>query len=923
MSDIAEAKQWLPLPRLMHQLGLREHAKKSARCPFHDDKHNSFSVYKNGRGEFRFKCHAGCGEGDEITFLELHKQISNSDATKLFLEMAGGDGSPSRERFVAARAVEQRKEVSTNDSPTATLNSSAWQECVECFTNKQRFALQIQRGYSHGFCCWLKENALIGIFEGCFAFPVHDDQGNVVAVHCFPKDGQWFYEPLVNHEVPGVIYRKDGTLAVRVRPLVIGRFPRNNSIDVDIFESQGDAFAFVDRTGERSGIFITRGCGNGALVKTIPRNCVLYAWKQNDESKNGKRAGDEWLKAVVAHAEGKVLCPKTPEQFKDPNDWTRAGATGEDLLEAKRNAEIVQRPAPKVSVTSEPVELPPPPPPYVPPPLALLPSVLREYVHAAAESLNVDVSFILLPMLSALGSAIGNAHSILLKPGFVQPPVIWTAIIQRSGYLKSPAIEMGCFAVTEYEHELMRRNKEAQEIYKNDLAEWKAKKPSQRGEEPEPPPFLTCSTDDLTIEALADILAVNPRGVLVVKDEISHWFASFDQYRSHGRGSDVSRWLSLHTAARFALDRVTDKRHLRIRDPRVCITGGIQPKVLRRVLTEDFFERGLPARFLFAFPSVEQIRWSEATIPDDLRNAVLELFEKIWLLPPGHDDHGAPRSELLGLDKDAKSDYVAFFNECGECAIAADEREEAAWNKLSGYAARLALVGQVAHNPKAKSVTGNVMSAACELSHWFGNEVVRINGMLAESREQRELRELCEFIERRGGIVYEREVMQSFTRLKNNKVGTERELTALVKAGLGNWEPVPTTEKGGRPTRQFRLNRLPQSTEPSDLRGEPRGFSRVDSSTTSENSSPGSQENAFFNKSDKKNDDFQTSTSIYSTEPPDSPSIAESSVDSDPSKTPENIENSEPITEPVSDGSEFQLLQETEADPNVSGDLKL
>src|SRR5947207_9595472 len=93
MSDIAEAKRKLPLPSLIHQVGLGEHAKKSARCPFHDDQRNSFSVYKNGSGEFRFKCFAGCSEGDEITFLEKHYGISNKEATKLFLEMAGVNGA--------------------------------------------------------------------------------------------------------------------------------------------------------------------------------------------------------------------------------------------------------------------------------------------------------------------------------------------------------------------------------------------------------------------------------------------------------------------------------------------------------------------------------------------------------------------------------------------------------------------------------------------------------------------------------------------------------------------------------------------------------------------------------------------------------------------------------------------------------------
>src|SRR5205823_10366660 len=47
MSDIDEAKAALPLPRLMHQVGLGEHAKKSAHCPFHNDQRKSFSVFQD------------------------------------------------------------------------------------------------------------------------------------------------------------------------------------------------------------------------------------------------------------------------------------------------------------------------------------------------------------------------------------------------------------------------------------------------------------------------------------------------------------------------------------------------------------------------------------------------------------------------------------------------------------------------------------------------------------------------------------------------------------------------------------------------------------------------------------------------------------------------------------------------------------
>src|SRR5262249_19196113 len=177
------------------------------------------------------------------------------------------------------------------------------------------------------------------------------------------------------------------------------------------------------------------------------------------------------------------------------------------------------------------------PAPYVSPPLALLPSRLQDYIHAAAKSLNVDVAYILLPLLSALGSAIGNARSILLKRNFVQPPVIWTGIIGRSGSRKSPALDAGCFAVMENERELVRQNRAAVEHLEQDRAEGEARTLKRRGVKPALPVSLTCLMDNLTLEALADSMQASPRGVLVKKDELSHWFASFDQY-TNAKGAD-------------------------------------------------------------------------------------------------------------------------------------------------------------------------------------------------------------------------------------------------------------------------------------------------------------------------------------------------------------------------------------------------
>src|SRR6202163_403862 len=173
MSDIDEAKKRLPLAALMGELGLAKHAKKSARCPFHDDQHNSFSVYQKN-GTWRWKCHAGCGQGDEITFLECYKSISKREAIKLFLEMSGVNGGTPPHSSAHKRS---------NKAAQTTLD---WLACVDAFTDKNVEWFAKSRGYSVELCSWLKEKGLIGLYLGHVAFPVYDATGAIVGAHYQP-----------------------------------------------------------------------------------------------------------------------------------------------------------------------------------------------------------------------------------------------------------------------------------------------------------------------------------------------------------------------------------------------------------------------------------------------------------------------------------------------------------------------------------------------------------------------------------------------------------------------------------------------------------------------------------------------------------------------------------------------------------------
>jgi hypothetical protein len=90
-AKIDDAKQQLPLPRLMRELNYEEkHIRKSAVCPFHKDEHPSFSVFQSNNGKgWQWKCHVGCGYGDEIAFLVKHFDTPRREAIRCYLDMAG------------------------------------------------------------------------------------------------------------------------------------------------------------------------------------------------------------------------------------------------------------------------------------------------------------------------------------------------------------------------------------------------------------------------------------------------------------------------------------------------------------------------------------------------------------------------------------------------------------------------------------------------------------------------------------------------------------------------------------------------------------------------------------------------------------------------------------------------------------------
>jgi hypothetical protein len=174
----------------------------------------------------------------------------------------------------------------------------------------------------------------------------------------------------------------------------------------------------------------------------------------------------------------------------------------------------------------------------------------------------------------------------------------------------------------------------------------------------------------------------------------------------------------------------------------------------------------------------------------------------------------------LPLSPEAKRAWVAFYNEHAQEQIELDGDLSAAWSKLEGYAARLALIvhciraaADDAELASAEEVDVQSIAAGIELSRWFGNEARRIYAMFGESDEDRDDRALRDWIERRGGRVTVREVQQgnrSFATADKARSAIDR----LVKAGHGVWQSPPVGDRGGRPTETFSLHQRVRASMP-------------------------------------------------------------------------------------------------------------
>ena len=331
----------------------------------------------------------------------------------------------------------------------------------------------------------------------------------------------------------------------------------------------------------------------------------------------------------------------------------------------------------------------------------------------AAHGAGVTAAHVAVPLIGIASSLIGTARRVQAARSWTQPCTLWAAIVGFSGSGKTPGLDTVKRALAmiertqkakitdmQHAHEAkVEAAKAARALWKKqveeaasgavvELDEYRSTKSAAPPLPPEaivPAPFVAprLYVSDATIERLAVLLTVRPRGMLHIGDELAGLFLNMSRYSS---GSDREFWLEAWNGGTFTVERMS-REPIMVDHLLVGLVGGFQPDKLARSFDGD--HDGLYGRVLFAWPSEPPYR---ALVNDvaEVEPEIVNALTRIINLEAGADQEGEFAPKAVPLAPDAVVAFEEFRQLVHHMKQAMDGREREWLAKAQAHALRLA-----------------------------------------------------------------------------------------------------------------------------------------------------------------------------------------------------------------------------------------
>lgn len=469
----------------------------------------------------------------------------------------------------------------------------------------------------------------------------------------------------------------------------------------------------------------------------------------------------------------------------------------------------------------------------------LLPRFLAEFVKDEADRMCAAPDYVAAALIVALGSVIGARCA--LKPkrrdDWIVTPNVYGGVVGEPSAKKTPAAG----TVMKFLDTLEAREQELLahrlKTFEAELAAYEAHEAAIRGsmkkaaggkgdsdamqaavadlerlEKPEVPRPRRFKSNDSTVEKLGDILAHNPNGLLVFRDELMGLLSSWER---EGREGDKAFYLEAwNGTGSFSIDRIGRGSQF---VPTLCLSvfGGIQPDLLERYLaaiTEGMDNDGRIQRFqVLVFPEQPTWEWRDRYPVKGAREAVRELFIRLAAFDPVQDG-AAPANDFVKLphfsfDDEAQEIFVAWATDLNRTRIPGERssmmrQHLAKFEKL--YCA-IALILHLSEGQIGQVSKANALRAAAWCSY-LAEHARRIYAMVETAKVSTAAmlaRRISEGKAANGFTA--RDIARKGWRGIKTTTEAEAALDILEEHGwiVGMELPDP---QGGRPTRRFYIN---------------------------------------------------------------------------------------------------------------------
>jgi hypothetical protein len=302
-----------------------------------------------------------------------------------------------------------------------------------------------------------------------------------------------------------------------------------------------------------------------------------------------------------------------------------------------------------------------------------LPSTIRAAVSDIAERLTCPVDYVATSLLVGAGAIVGNRIGILPKQHddtWEVYPAFWGGIVGPPGSMKTPAQQETIKPLRHIEEQagiaydaVVAKYQAEKKQYDKDLAAFKGGKLTAIPAEPVEPKKPRLIVNDTTYQALGEILAANPRGVLVHGDELSGLLQSLDTSgQEAARGFYLSAWGG---SGSYTFDRI-GRGSIRLTHYALSVFGGFQPDKIKHYVrmaqSGSSQNDGLLQRFqLLVWPDLSEEFELVDRLPDKaalavMNSAMLGLRDAAKSAPANH--YG---SRLLHFDCGAQASFNQWY----------------------------------------------------------------------------------------------------------------------------------------------------------------------------------------------------------------------------------------------------------------------